>query len=279
MSNPSFNVPRHWWGKIIGGVLGFFRGGISGAIIGALLGHIVDRILASFMGVGNTQQAFFRALFSVLGHLSKADGRVTASEIRAAETLMQRMNISGEERKRAIEYFNEGKRVGFMLDDALKSFVQHTVVRQDLRQMFMEIVVEAAFADGKISEAEHRVLVRVATQLRIPGQLFAAMLQARQFGFSQEGYGPDPGAGQRAGGQYGSGPRKQPLAQAYAKLGLQDGASDAEVKKAYRKLVSQYHPDKLVSRGLPEEMMEVAKTRVREINTAYDQIKAAKGIK
>jgi DnaJ like chaperone protein len=51
------------------------------------------------------------------------------------------------------------------------------------------------------------------------------------------------------------------------------------VKKAYRKLVSQYHPDKLVSRGLPEEMMEMAKTRVREINKAYEHIKQARGIK
>ena len=279
MSSSTFNIPRHWWGKIIGGVLGFFRGGISGAIIGAVLGHIIDRILASIMGVGNTQQAFLKALFSILGHLSKADGRVTENEIRAAETLMQRMNISGEERKRAIDYFNEGKRVGFRLDETLQPFIKHTVVRHDLRQMFMEIVVDAAFADGKISKAEHNVLVRVATQLRIPGQLFAAMLQARQFGYTQAGYGPGPGAGSRAGGGRSTGLKQQPLAQAYAKLGLQDGASDAEVKRAYRKLVSQYHPDKLVSRGLPEEMMEVAKTRVREINTAYDQIKAARNIK
>jgi DnaJ like chaperone protein len=277
MSSSSFNIPRHWWGKIIGGVLGFFRGGISGAIIGALLGHIVDRILASFVGVGNTQHAFFKALFSTLGHLSKADGRVTEHEIRAAETLMQRMNISSEERKRAIEYFNEGKRVGFSLQEALRSFVQHTVVRQDLRQMFMEIVVDAAFADGKVSHAEQNVLLRVAHELRIPGHLFAAMMQARQFGYTQAGAGAGPGPG--AGRGRGSVASRQPLAQAYAKLGLQEGASDAEVKKAYRKLVSQYHPDKLVSRGLPEEMMEVAKTRVREINTAYDQIKAAKGIK
>lgn len=69
------------------------------------------------------------------------------------------------------------------------------------------------------------------------------------------------------------------LAQAFAKLGLESSASDAEIKKAYRKLVSQYHPDKLVSRGLPEEMMEIAKTRVREINTAYDQIKQTRGFK
>jgi DnaJ like chaperone protein len=62
-------------------------------------------------------------------------------------------------------------------------------------------------------------------------------------------------------------------------LGLEASATDAEIKKAYRKLVSQHHPDKLVSQGLPEEMMEIAKTRVREINTAYDQIKQARGFK
>ena len=69
------------------------------------------------------------------------------------------------------------------------------------------------------------------------------------------------------------------LDQAYAQLGLTSKASDAEIKRAYRKLVSQYHPDKLVSHGLPEEMMEVAKNRVRDINTAYDRIKQARGFK
>lgn len=275
MNSSSFNIPRNWWGKILGAVLGFFRGGISGAIIGALLGHIVDRIVASIGGVGGTQKAFFRALFSTLGHLSKADGRVTPNEIRAAENLMERMQISGDERRRAIEYFNEGKNIGFRLDESLRPFAQHSMVRPDLRQMFMEIVVDAAFADGKVSEAEQKVLIRVATYLRIPGHLFAAMMQARHYGYTA----PGSGRSQGAGGRRGSMASRLPLAQAYAKLGLKDGASDADVKKAYRKLVSQYHPDKLVSRGLPEEMMEVAKTRVREINTAYDQIKAARGFK
>jgi DnaJ like chaperone protein len=96
------------------------------------------------------------------------------------------------------------------------------------------------------------------------------MLNARGAG---GGYSGTAGGQQRAGRQIGS------LAQAYAQLGLDSKVTDAEVKKAYRKLVSQYHPDKLISRGLPEEMMELAKTRVREINTAYDQIKQARGFK
>lgn len=279
MSSSSFNIPRNWWGKIIGGVLGLLRGGISGALIGAVIGHIFDRIFNAVTGVGSTQESFFRALFSTLGHLSKADGRVTPNEIRAAETLMQRMQITAEERRRAIEFFNDGKRVSFSLEDALRPFLKHSVVRPELRQMFMEIVLDAAFADDTLSEAELNVLVRLATYLRIPGHLFNAMLQARQYSPGQQRAGAGPNQGYSYGGRRGPVSNQGPLTQAYAKLGLKEGASDSDVKKAYRKLVSQYHPDKLVSRGLPEEMMEVAKTRVREINTAYDQIKQAKGFK
>ena len=269
MSANTFKIPGHWWGKIIGGVIGLFRGGLMGAVIGALLGHLVDRFLAGIMGVGATQKSFFDALFSSLGHLAKADGRVTETEIRMVESLMQQMRISGEDRQRAIRLFNQGKQPQFDLQAALHPFVQHSMVRQDLRQMFLQIMVEAAFSSGSFTPAERDVLLQVASALRIPEQLFNAMLQAR----GAAGARYDPGAGRRP---------MQPMAsldQDYAQLGLTRKASDAEIKKAYRKLVGQYHPDKLVSRGLPEEMMEMAKTRVREINTAYDRIKQARGFK
>src|SRR5210317_693004 len=116
MSANSLKIPRHWWGKILGAVIGLLRGGISGALIGALLGHIVDRFLAGIIGVGATQKAFFDALFATLGHLSKADGRVTETEIRMVESLMQQMQISGEDRQRAIRLFNQGKQPGFQLE-------------------------------------------------------------------------------------------------------------------------------------------------------------------
>jgi DnaJ like chaperone protein len=275
MSANSIKIPRHWWGKILGAVIGLLRGGISGALIGALLGHIVDRFLAGIIGVGTTQKAFFDALFATLGHLSKADGRVTETEIRMVESLMRQMQISGEDRQRAIRLFNQGKQPGFDLESALHPFIQHSMVRQDLRQMFMQIVIEAAYSSGTITQAEHGVLRRVAGALRIPEQLLSAMLQAR---------GAAHGAGAGAGwGAAGGGRRAAQsvvsLDQDYAQLGLTRKASDAEIKKAYRKLVSQYHPDKLVSHGLPEEMLEMAKTRVRDINTAYDRIKQARGFK
>ncbi len=283
MATNSFNIPRHWWGKIIGGLLGLFRGGLTGALFGVFLGHVVDRFLSGFAGVSTTRKTFFEALFSSLGHLSKADGQVTETEIRMVESLMQRMQITGEDRQRAIRYFNQGKQDGFDLEAALHSFVKYSVVRQELRLMFMEIIVEAAFSSGRVSQEEHAVLLRIARALRIPGQLFAAMLQAR--GAPASGYGQ--GQGSYSQGSYGqgrsyrasSGTATGTMDQAYAQLGLTRKASDGEIKKAYRKLVSQYHPDKLVSRGLPEEMMNIAKTRVREINTAYDQIKQARGFK
>jgi len=265
-----FNIPKHWWGKILGGVLGLFRGGISGLLIGALLGHMVDRFVAGIMGVSKTQHTFFDALFATLGHLGKADGHVSPTEIQMVENLMLQMHITGEHRQRAIRLFNQGKQEDFDLAAALNPFLHASVVRQDLRQMFTEILIEAAFSSGSVSPEENAVLQKVATLLRIPGPVFAAMMNARS------GAG---GAYYRSGGQRAPGRHVDSLDQAFAKLGLKKTAADTDVKKAYRKLVSQYHPDKLVSRGLPEEMMDKAKARVREINTAYDQIKQSRGFK
>ena len=269
MAQQSYTIPRHWWGKIIGGAIGLFRGGISGLVIGALLGHLVDRFLAGILSVGATQKAFFDALFASLGHLAKADGRVTDTEIRMVESLMRQMQITGDDRQRAIRLFNSGKQPDFDLAAALRPFVHHSVVRHDLRQMFMEILVEAACSSGQVTPAELAVLQAVAGALKIPPAMFAAMLDARGAG----------GGRQRQGGRWQQTVGGASLDQAYAQLGLQSNASDAEVKRAYRKLVSQYHPDKLVSHVLHEEMMEIAKTRVREINTAYDRIKQTRGFK
>ncbi len=274
MNGTNFNLPRFFWGKLIGGVLGLMRGGITGAVLGALFGHFIDRFIQGIKGVQGTQEAFFQALFCSLGYLSKADGHVSEAEVRMVENLMQRMQISGEDRQRAIRFFNQGKAPGFKLQTALAEFSRLSLARRDLRQMFMEIMVEAAFSSDGLTAPEQTVLEQVASELHIPASMLMAMLQARQGGGSYSA------GGQRAGGQRpGSGVQRLSLPQAYAHLGLTSKASDAEVKKAYRKLVSQYHPDKLVSRGLPEEMMEMAKTRVRDINLAYEQIKQAKGIK
>jgi DnaJ like chaperone protein len=267
MNTDPSGIPRNWWGKIFGAFVGLLRGGISGAILGAFIGHMFDRLVSGVAGGFGTRELFFRALFPTLGHLAKADGRVTPAEITAVEALMRRMQLTSGERERAIDYFEKGKQQGFRLDQSLREFAQHTRMRHDLRQMFVEILLDGASADGTIKQAEQAVLVQVCHILHIPAELFAAMLNARRMG---------GGAGYR---QQQPQNRRPPIQQAYDTLGISEKVSDAEVKKAYRKLVKQYHPDKLISRGLPEQMMEKAKARVREINGAYDQIKQFRGFK
>jgi DnaJ like chaperone protein len=267
-NNTGIKIPGHWWGKLIGGIIGLLKGGPAGLLFGVFLGHMVDRFLAGLSGSNRTRDAFFGAVFSTLGHINKADGRVTKAEIAAAEQLMRRLKLTETERQRAIRFFQQGKEQDFDLEATLREFARQSMLRHELRIMFIELLLEAAMADGTLTREEQAILMHACTALHIPANVFSAMLRARQ------------GGGGSTYGNYQQVPNQgQSLQQSYAALGIKADASAQEIKRAYRKLVSQYHPDKLVSQGLPEEMMELSKKRVREINAAYDKIKATKGIK
>ena len=268
MSNPGFKIPGHWWGKLLGGVIGLMRGGFTGLIFGLFIGHMADRFFAGLSGSNRTRDSFFSAMFSTLGHINKADGRVTKAEIAAAELLMRRMQLSEEERQQAIRYFQQGKERDFDFETTLREFARHSMLRHELRIMFIELLIEAALSDGNMSQAEQEILMRSCAVLHIPANVFTAMLRARQ-----------GGGGSSYSSQQQTVNQGQSLNQSYASLGVKADASAQEIKRAYRKLVSQYHPDKLISQGLPEEMMEMSKKRVREINAAYDKIKVSRGIK
>lgn len=272
MNYSGFKLPGTWWGKLIGGIIGLMRGGIVGAIFGVFLGHMVDRFLSGLSGSNRTRDAFFCALFSTIGQISKVDGRVTKEEIAAAEALMQRLQLNDRERRQAIRFFQLGKDPDFDLYGTLQEFARHSKLRYELRIMFMELLLEAALSDGKLSVGEDAILERVRTVLKIPINVFIAMLRARE---AEPQPQPQTGSHNRRPAVNQS----QSLSQSYAALGLKAEASAQEVKRAYRKLVSQYHPDKLSSQGLPDEVMEMAKRRVREINTAYDRIKSSREIK
>ncbi len=267
-----------WWGKLVGGAFGFMLGGPLGAVLGAALGHQFDKGLNladmqggmgdAFAGIGNrerVQTAFFTALFSVMGHVAKADGRVSADEIAMARHIMQQMALDEAKRKLAIDLFNEGKQADFDLDGVIQQFRQEAHRRSTLLQMFMEILLHAAYADNVLDPAEQRLLERISEMLgfsRMAYQQLHARVQAqRQF---------------HAGGEAVS-PETQ-LEDAYEALGVSQSASDAEIKKAYRRLMNQHHPDKLVSKGLPEEMMKLATEKTQEIKAAYETIKKVRGV-
>ena len=263
-----------WWGKLLGGTFGYLLAGPLGAMIGAALGHNFDKGLSGTLrdqfdpgAQERVQTAFFTSLFSIMGHLAKADGQVTEHEIKLARDIMQRMNLNEEMRAMAINLFNQGKQPEFSLDDVLQQFRVECHRRRNLMQMFVEILMHSAYADGNVHPAEHAVLERVRTTLGFSRQEFnhieALVRNARDFGGG--------GFGQRAKGSPAAS-----LKAAYEILGVDKTASDSVVKKAYRRLMNQHHPDKLVSKGLPEEMMKLATEKTQEIKEAYELIKEAR---
>ena len=254
-----------WWGTVIGGTLGYMFGGPLGAILGAALGRNFTRGIQlndAQPGFGSGQQervqaAFFTATFSVMGHVAKADGRVSAAEISAARSIMAQMQLSAEQRKAAIGLFNEGKKDDFPLHDVLQQFRLECHRRRNLLQMFLEIQIATAMADGHLHPDEKRLIKSIGELLG-----FAPAEIDRLFRFTNSSR------------TYSS--ERQSLPEAYKILGVDRSASGAEVKKAYRRLMSQHHPDKLIAKGLPEEMIKLATEKTQTIKAAYEQIKESR---
>ncbi len=264
-----------YWGKVAGAALGFFAGGVVGAVLGAFIGHQFDKALGKELGGSGRgwkgtagaadEDVFFATTFRVMGHVAKADGRVSEGEIAAARAVMQEMRLSPERVKAAIARFTEGKRPDFPLDHTVSRFRSAYFPRTDLYRTFMEIQVQAAVADGQIHPSERDVLWRVARKLgisRVELAQIEALARARQWG-----------------GRPGKAVTGDRLGEAYKALGVRSSDDDAAVKKAYRRLMNQHHPDKLVARGLPEDMMDVARERTREIRAAYEVVKEARGMR
>jgi DnaJ like chaperone protein len=280
-----------WFGKVVGGLLGFAAGGPLGALLGTTLGHGVDRgveRLAEDMGLPfgdrrRMESAFFTATFAVMGHVAKADGRVSEAEIALAETVMQRLQLTGERRTAAIALFRQGKQPGFDLRAVIARFRRECLGRRLLVQLFLEVQLQAAYADGEPSVAKRAVLEEIRVGLGLSPVLFRQLenLVRMQRRFAGAGAGPRERASQQGGGRAGGAGRRAPsagptLKDAYALLGVSPKDSDDAVKRAYRKLMSQHHPDKLASKGLPEDMIRLASQKTHEIRQAYEMVQAAR---
>jgi DnaJ like chaperone protein len=250
---------------IIGAIIGALSGGLPGALIGGLIGYGAGIALRKTVvgGLRIVQSQLVDSTFSVMGALCKADSVVTRDEIEAVKRTFEMLNLDSEQRERAKAAFTRGKQPDFNLDAAVDEFARMSRGRGPLLQLFMQLQIMAVAADGRIHPAEHAMMVRVARRLGLHEadvSRLEALLRAATAGPSAAG-APPP---------------KDRLDDAYTALGVSPGSSAAEIKRAYRKLISQNHPDKLASRGLPESMRAVAEERSREINSAYDLIKAAR---
>jgi len=255
-----------WWTSVLGGALGYMIGGPLGAMLGVAFAGNLSKGKSNFRGSASdyrpgdqqrVQAAFFSSVFSVMGYIAKVDGKVSKSEILLAQQVMQHMQLSEDMQKAAKELFNQGKQNDFNLDEVLEQFRTESHRRTHLVRMFLEIQIQATYADGVFDDKEYDALKYIAQKLRFPIPELERLIQ--QFSVA---------SGKSS---------KLTIDDAYVILGADKNLTDKELKTAYRRLLSQHHPDKLVAKGLPEEMTKMANEKTQEIISAYELIKKHRG--
>jgi len=276
----------NWAGKVIGSVLGLATVGPWGAVLGALIGHQFDTGagLSSLLGGGadpaRVNALFFPMTFRVMGHIAKADGRVSEQEIASARAIMHALRLTSAQMLSAMGYFNEGKQASFDLDSGLQQLRGAIAPHPELANFFIEIQLQAALAGDGLSDLPRARLRRVALLLGLGQAQFARLESILRW--NNRGAGPGVGAGAGAGPGASQASRlnsEERLAQAYSLLEATASMSDEQIVKAYRRQMSRHHPDKLQAKGLPEAMLERAKERTQQIQVAYEAIRERRGMR
>ena len=259
-----------WNGKIIGAAIGMWIGGPLGALLGLLVGHQFD--VGSAAGPGSAarvHELFFPAVFRVMGHVAKADGRVSEQEIASARSVMAALRLNPQQLQQAMVYFGEGKQPGFQLDRELAELRPLLRAYPQLAQFFMEIQLQASLGGNGLGPLPRARLLRAAHILGLASDDFERLETLTRWRMA----GGNGAAAADAAAQ------PDRLRQAYALLETRAEASDEQVVKAYRRQMSRNHPDKLQARGLPESMLERAKERTQQIQAAYELVRTARGMR
>lgn len=258
---------------------GLIIGRMPGAITGAVIGFIFDNMRYSQRKNATPEAGgYVGPLFTLLGAVAKSDGRVSEAEIAVAERLMTRIGLNAEQRKQAAVSFNVGKQPEFEVTRTIAELRNWVGLRRDHAFPVLDVVMETVLAEGNPPPEKMSILRQLAFALRISDMELMALM-------AMKGYVWNTGAGGPRGGNhhYGTGggyvpPQRTPQGpDPYAVLGIDRSADERAIKRAYRKLISEHHPDRLGD--LPDDMRKRAESRASEINAAYDRIKEARGFK
>jgi DnaJ like chaperone protein len=255
-----------FYGKIVAGALGLLLGGPIGLLVGLFIGHSFDKGLVKTLQFGSPENieriktSFFETTCLLLGYLAKADGRITQQEIDHTEALFSQMALTGDQRTRAKTLFRKGASAEFSLEETIASFLSSCGPQKQLQQTLLLFLISLALADQTIDQTEHEALQKIASLMGFSVAQLEQLLRMVQ----AQGQFHAGGAGQSSGTS---------LNDAFGALGVSETASDKEVKRAYRKLMSQNHPDKLIAQGVPEDMIKIATEKSQDISGAYDMIR------
>jgi DnaJ like chaperone protein len=228
-----------------------------GAAIGASMGNSKNsqRRIGGFNQSQQRQAIFFTAAFSMVGKLAKADGRVCPEEIAAIEKICKEaLRLDEQTRTYAINVFTQAKDRPESFADYARQFGEMFASDQQLCNFMMSFLFEVAMADGELHPQEEMMLLEAKTAFRIPESIYQS-LRSRYVGLHSTSVS---------------------LNKHYENLGISSDATDAEVKKAYRKKAIEFHPDKIEGKGLPPEFIKFANDQLAEINESYDAIMAAR---
>ncbi|MEH6580646.1 MAG: co-chaperone DjlA [Halioglobus sp.] len=257
-----------FYGKIIAGLIGLLVAGPIGLIFGIFIGHSFDKGLVRTFGFASPENIariktnFFETTFLLLGHLAKADGRISQQEVDHTELIITQMGLDGQQRKRAIELFQQGSAQDFQLESVISAFNQTCGAQKQLQQTLLLFLISLALADDHtIVDSEQAALQRIASLMGFSAGQLQQLLRMAQ---AQEQFHSRSGAASSSGIS---------LSDAYVALGVDEGVTDKELKRAYRRLMSQNHPDKLIAKGVPEDMIKIATEKSQEIQSAYEMVR------
>ena len=244
------------WGKLLGGAAGFALGGPLGALLGAVAGHAVDRLADQPAAAPTeideraaTRQIAFTIGIIVLGaKMAKADGAVSRSEVAAFK---QVFTVPPEQEANVGRIFDQARRDAHGFEPYAAQIARLFRRKSPVLEELLDGLFHIAKADGTVGEEEMAYLRRVA-------QIFG--FEEADFARIREGHlGPDAG-------------------DPYNILGVSRDMDNAAIKSAYRRLVRDSHPDRLIAKGMPAEAIAIANQRLAVINGAYDRIRKERGI-
>ncbi|SKA63954.1 DnaJ like chaperone protein [Succinivibrio dextrinosolvens DSM 3072] len=297
-------------GRVLGFILGFIFTNLLGAILFMILGYLFfdrpanlkkqqnDEAVRAFTSNANYNESLVKVTFALMGYVARGAGRVNESHIEKSSQIMNVMGLNAQMRKTAIDAFNSGKSENFNLNDTISEIKSLIGNNFSFVNFILEIQVQLALSDGVLEDEEYRRLMDIAVKLGASRDSMEQYIRSRynEMHFEQQfrdfyrsryerentgsGYDysrSDSSYDNSSSSYSGSGFGSSKLDSAYKILGVESSASDDEIKKAHKRLMLKYHPDRLASQGLTPEMIKLYTEKAKDIQAAFDLIKKERG--